>query len=317
MIKKMVSVFLLISLSSILLLGCTDYEAIQKSVVQAFAKEKEIKSYSFDGTAALKVDGSLAKTSNPLAAGLLGMLQQGEISWKGAANNEPAQMESTIKLTPAGGTASIEIPVLIKDNKMYFHIPALSAANEFYSIDLKAGSAAAAGNLQQAAGSLTEAVGLIVGSANAKWFNESKDPVNLADGTNGKKISINITDKNVKDFNALLQSKMPELADKLQAGGLIDANKAEAWKKAGGGQKVTVKAPGQIEFVIDEQGFIREQSCDLTITFAGENGAAEATNSIKLHQAYNNINQPPAFGMQVPSDAKPFEDVLKFLNPKK
>jgi hypothetical protein len=314
MLKKGFAVVMLFASIGLLLLGCTDYEAIQKSVMQGIAKQKEVKSYSFEGTAHVKIDSSSVKSTNPLTAGLIGTLTQSEISWSGAANADPAQLEASIKLTPTGGSAVIEIPVLIKDNKMYFHIPAISKDKQYYSIDLKAGGSVAAGNLQQAASSLSDAFGLIAGAAKPNWFEETKGSTKLADGSSGRKITLNITDKNVQEFNASLQTKLPEIADKLQASGLITANTALSWKKADGSQKLALKAPGKLEFVLDQQGFIREQSCELTVTIAGDNGST-ATHSITQRQSYNNINQPPAFSMQVPTDAKPFEDVLKLLKP--
>jgi len=313
MLKKWLAAAMLFASLSLLLVGCTDYEAIQKNVAQGIAKQNEVKSYSFEGTANIKLDGSSVASGNALTAGLIGMLSQSEISWKGAAQAEPAQLETTIKLTPTGGSTSIEIPVLIKDSKLYFHIPAISKDKQFYSIDMKAGGAAN-GNVQQAASSLSDAFGVIVNAAKPKWFEESKEPAKLEGGASGKTYTLGITDKNVQELNDLLLAKMPEIAGKLEASGLINAETAAAWKKTDGGQKLALKAPGKLTFTIDDKGFIREQTSELTIAVTGTDGKT-ATHTVSLQQRYNNINETPAFGMQVPSDAKPFEDVMKLIKP--
>jgi len=199
---------------------------------------------------------------------------------------------------------------------LYFHIPAISKGNEYYALDLGGASAGGTANLSQASSAFSDAVGILVGAAEPKWFEEDKNAAKLRDDSTGRRITMLITEKNVKAVNELIAAKQAEIADKLQAAGILSAADVESWKQADGKQRLEIKSPGKLGFVIDGQGFIREQEWELSISLIDKDGKS-STHDIAVKQAYDQLNQSQTFSMEVPKEVKSFDEILKLLNPKK
>jgi hypothetical protein len=303
------------------LTACTDNSKIKQTVEASISKQKEMKSYTFDGSTTLSISDALMKSPNPLTNGLLSLVRESTIEWKGISNIDPLQFQTDLKITPKGSTSPFAIPVLIKDSKMYFNMPALNkTTDEFYVIDLQQMSQntktpLTLDNLKNTSQLTTSLASLIFSGTDAKWYKQEKDPIKLKDGTSAKSISIELTTKNEKELNTMIQTKMPELITLLQNNGLIAADKAEQLKKAQS-SAVQILAPSKWNVAIDDQGFIRDESVDVNFSVTGADGKA-ANNHITLHQTYDAINQAPALTREVPKNVKNFDDVLKLINPAK
>ena len=86
----------------------------------------------------LAISDGLMKSANPLTNGLLSLIRESTITWKGISNVDPLQFQTDLRITPKGSTSPIDIPILIKDSKLYFNMPALNkTADEYYAIDLQ------------------------------------------------------------------------------------------------------------------------------------------------------------------------------------
>jgi hypothetical protein len=316
MIKKWVSLAVVTVMSTVLLTACTDNEQIKATVEQSLAKQKEIKSYQFTGSLGLQLSDSLLSSPQPLTNGLLSLVRDSTLHWNGSVQTDPMQFEADLKLTPKGASAGIEIPALIKDNKLYFNMPVISKPDEFYVIDMAEMSQGSQSpltpdslkNTSQVTHVLTT---LFFSDIDAKWLEQSKEPVTLKDGTSAKTITLEIIKKNEKELTTLFQSKLPELIDALQANGFIQAAQAEAWKN-GPLKSLQLTAPGKLTLTIDEQGFIRDQLVDLTFSVISASGNV-SSNHITLQQAADGLNQTLTFSKTIPEKVKSFKDVLKLL----
>ncbi|MFD0692770.1 hypothetical protein ACFQZT_01555 [Paenibacillus sp. GCM10027628] len=303
------------------LTACTDNTKVKEAALQALDKQKEMKSYTFEGSTTLGISDALMKSTNPLTNGLLSLVRESTIDWKGISNIDPLQFQTDLKITPKGSTSPFEIPVLIKDSKMYFNMPALNKTpDEYYAIDLQqmsqnSKSPLTLDSLKNTSQLTTSMAGLIFSGTDARWYKQEKDPVKLKDGSTATSINLEVTNKNEKEINTILQTKMPELINILQTNGLVTADKAEQMKKAQA-NVVQIHAPSKLSLAIDTQGFIRDESMDLNFSAAAADGKS-ADNHITLHQTYDAINAATALTKEVPKNVKNFDDILKLIAPAK
>ncbi|MBP1992814.1 hypothetical protein [Paenibacillus eucommiae] len=315
--KKWLSLSLAAVVSISMLTACTDNAKIKETVENSLAKQNEMKSYNFEGSAQLQLSEGLLSSTNPLVGGLLSLVRESTVDWKGAVSDEPLQMELDLKLTPKGTTSSIAIPTLIKDSKLYFNMPAINKPDEYYSVDLKQMSQDSKSplnldTLKNTPQVTTALLKLFVSGLDAKWFEEAKKPAKLTDGTSAKTITIEITKKNEEKVSALFQSKLPEFVQTLQTNGLLTADQADKLTKGQEAAKLTIQAPGKLVMLIDEQGFIRDQTLDLIFSVTNAGGQA-SSNQLLLHQTVDGINQPPVFTKEIPKNVKNFDDLLKLF----
>lgn len=316
MYKKWLSLSMVSLLGMAVLTGCTDNTKIKQMVEQSLAKQNEIKAYKFDGKATLQLGDGLLASSNPLLGGIISLVKESTIEWNGAANTEPLQFESDIKLTPKGTTSGITIPVLIKDSKLYFNMPAINKPDEFYSLDLQqmskdSKSPLNVDSLKNTSQVTTALANLFFDGMDANWYKEAKEPVKLKDGTSAKSVSIEITKKNENEITALLQSKLPEFVQTLQTNGMLSAEQADKFKN-GPAKSLKIHAPGKLTLAIDDQGFIRDELTEVnfSVTAAGGN---TSSSQLTLHESQDGINQPPVFTKEVSKNVKSFTDVLKLM----
>lgn len=299
--------------------GCTDDSKAKENMEQALAKQTEMKSYSFSGTADLKIDLPAPKEGqNPLTSTLLNMLLQSRLEWSGAASTDPVRFEADIKSTPAGSQTALELPVILKDNKLYLHIPMLNKTGEFYSMDMAelsklSGQASplSPDSLKGITKTTADAAKLAIADINPKWFKQT-DGTKLKDGTAAAAYRMDITDKNREEIEAALKAKLPQLADQLKTAGLLTGAQAEEWKTRSG--TFRLKAPGTVAAAVDEAGFIRELTVDLSASYQGSD-SKEHNTALKFTQAYDGINQEPKWSKQEPQNARPLSDILKLLMP--
>ncbi|WNR46419.1 hypothetical protein [Paenibacillus roseipurpureus] len=318
MMKKWITLTAISAISLVSLTACTDNTKVKETFQQSMDKQAEMKSYTFDGSTTLAISDGLMKSANPLTNGLLSLIRESTITWKGISNIDPLQFQTDLHVTPKGSTSPIDIPILIKDSKLFFNMPALNkTADEFYSIDLQKMSGSSSSplnadtlkNTPQVSSALSK---LLFEGIDAKWYKEAKEPVKLADGTSAKSIEVDVTAKNSKTINEQLHTKLPEFLSTLQTNGLLAADKVETLKK-NQFNSLTIKTPSSMKVAIDEAGFIRDQSLDLTFTVTVDGKALD--NHIVLHQTYDAINKSTPLTKEIPAKVKSFDDILKLLAP--
>ncbi|UKS30295.1 hypothetical protein LOZ80_15690 [Paenibacillus sp. HWE-109] len=320
MSKKWVTLTAVTAISLVSLTACTDNNKVKEALDQAISKQKEMTSYTFDGGTTLSISDGLLKSSNPLTNGLLSLIKESTIDWKGISNVEPLQFQTDLKITPKGSTSPFEIPILIKDSKLYFNMPALNKTpDEFYAIDMQqlsqtGKSPLSLDSLKNTSQLSTSLSNLVFSGMDAKWFKEAKEPTKLKDGSSAKSISVELTSKNEKEVNTALQAKLPEFIGTLQTNGFLTTEQADQFKKTQL-NGLQLKAPGKLVVAIDDKGFIRDQTIDINFTVTADGKAQD--NHILLHQSYEAINQASPLTKEVPKNVKSFNDILKLITPAK
>lgn len=309
-----------------MLTGCVDGKQLQQDAKTALQMQGEMKNYRFSGNADLQLDLDESKAADsPLTGGLIAMFTHGKLAWTGTAGTEPVRFEIDVKLNPNGSDKSIDFPLIIKDNKMYFNIPLLNQEDEYFEVDMEQLNKTAQGDKPFSPEGLLQTQRIsqvilshIIDAMNPKWFKEQS-------AKNGKEktITVEIQQDNVEEWMNALFDKLPLIVEELQNQGLVSAEKAGQIKKnivktkAEQLQKLLKKMqltkPGRIELTINEQGFVKEQLIQLDYTLTGEDGTA-SKHRIHLYNAVDEINRNPAFIKEVPDKVRPFEDLLKFIN---
>lgn len=300
--------------------GCSESTGKSKEMMDAaFAKQSEVKAFSFDGSATMNIQlPSAGQGKNPLTSALTGLFTQGNLEWKGAAAYDPVRLEADLKSTPKDSSTAMEFPVILKDNKLYLHIPLLNKQDDYFSIDMAElsgltgqGSSFTPESLKTITKTVADALHLVISNVDPKWFKEA-DGITLKDGSKAKVHRLEITEKNRQELEKAIRDKLPELGDLLKSTGLLNTEQTELFKKQSSG--FTLQAPGSVALAVDDAGFIRQLSADLSYSMNGADGRPGA-NSMKFQQSYNDINGSPAFTKDVPAKAQPLGDILKLLMP--
>lgn len=290
--------------------GCTDNTPLKQDMLQATAKQEQITSYRFSGSIELKADASLLGQASPMTTALFALLKDSKLEYSGLTDLPSSRMESDVKVTPAGA-ATTEVPILIKDSKLYFHMPPLNKPDEYMVLpmDSTKSQAASAASLKNTGRLTSDLSKKFWEGIDPKWLSSSKEATALPDGSTGKKITLTVNVKNEKAFSDNWNNAVPGLVDIMKTNGLASGALADTWSNTL--KQVKLKAPTTIEMVIDGQGFIRQQRWDLTFTSGG------STNENKLvwTQSLSELNQSPAFTKEIPAKQKSLEELLKLIKP--
>jgi hypothetical protein len=308
-----------------LLSACTEKTHYKQDVQTALTKQVEMKNYAFNGNADIELGNFIpkAKDSNPITTNLLSILQNSKLEFNGIVNTEPVQLEVDLKATPAAlPGAVLELPIILKDNKLYMNIPLLSQKDEYFAIDLtKLGATAdqksplspdSLKNVSQVASTISN---LFVGNMEEVWFKKATAVATLKDGSKASTISVEMDEKNKAALSTILQTKLPEMMTALSTSGILSAGQAESLKQLNF-KNIQIESPSSLVLTMDEAGFIREQQIKLTFSMPDGTGAI-ASHHFFLNQSYEQINKSPKFTKAIPQKIKPFEDILKQLAPKK
>ncbi|TDF96702.1 hypothetical protein [Paenibacillus piri] len=296
----------------LLVTGCTDNKQLKTDLLQAVHKQEEIKSYRFTGSIELKADASLLGQASPFAAALFAILKDSKIEYDGISAMEPSRLETTLKVTPSGGSA-IDIPVLIKDSKLFFHMPALNKDDEYMMLPVQPKTPGTdSGNTEplKNTGRLSSAIQQqLLDGIDPNWLQPSKEPVTLADGTSAKQITLTITGKNEQALSENWDKSLPGLIELFKTNGLASGSSLDVWQAAL--KQIKFRAPTSVTILIDKDGYIHEQKWDVAFT----SGASTNENHLVWKQSLTDINQNPAFTKDIPAKQKSLDELLKLTKP--
>jgi hypothetical protein len=288
----------------LLVTGCSDNVKIKEEVLEALHKQADIYSYTFAGRSELKLDDTFPLSdTNPLTASLLHSLTNSNMEWSGAVSLNPLRMESKLMLTPTGGKALPEIPVILNNNKLYMQIPLLNPNNEYISVDLSA----AASGLTLSSQTYARWIEGWLTSIEAKWFKRMED---TEEDNYPHWASIAITESNAKVLSALLQSKLLEWCDELLKQKLITKSQADGFKNKWSHTTLALQAPGYIRTSVRKDGFLEELQADIHFVLL-ENGKTSREQILKFNNKWGEINQVPSFTQEIPANALPIDEILK------
>jgi hypothetical protein len=317
-------IILSVLLLGVLLTGCKEATHYKLDAQASITKQAEMKNYVFSGKADIDLGNLIPQTKdgNVITANLLGILQNSSIEFNGVASTEPVQLEVDLKATPAAIGTALDLPIILKDNKLYMNIPLLSQKDEYFAIDLtKLGtstdpkSALSPDSLKNVSQISSNISKLIMDDMQEEWFKKSKNELTLPDGSKATTLAIEADDKNKAVLSTTFQSKLPQIISTLQSNGILSKGQADKLNQTNF-QSVQIEIPSSISLTIDGDGFIREQQIKLTFSIKDATGTT-ATHHLNLTQTYDQINKNPAFTKEIPTNIKPFEDIIKLLAPKK
>ncbi|HEX7056974.1 MAG TPA: hypothetical protein VF260_07225, partial [Bacilli bacterium] len=163
--------------------------------------------------------------------------------------------------------------------------------------------------VKQTSQAITAFMKISLDAMDPKWFrHENEDSAN--DGLNRITAEIKPADwgKFVASATAgLLQTQANATADQPFRGQLPLKDWAELLKGS------ELQQPAVLKLAIDEEGFVRKENVFLALNLPPKDGK---TRSMMLDLALqtDDINQNPAFTMEIPTNTKPFADVLRLLN---
>jgi hypothetical protein len=301
------------AIAMLLLGGCeSEGKKLQQELAAILSQEQQLSNYRFSGSAQLSLPAG-AWGGGPFARELLSLAQDIAMEWRGTAYTEPQQVEAAITLKTASSAASTAIPVLIKDNKLYFHIPQLNEQDEYFSWDLPEPGLAAAYD----AHALSAAVGRhLVAHLQPRWFKEG--------GTNPdhpfpRSVAIEIPQKDAQELLSSVKSALPEMIAELQEQHSYWVKPLETLQRqlnssewAESEKRLKLSEPAVLAFTFDEAGTIIRRQFKMDFRLPNENGESEAYR-IHFDHRLEQINEDPPLTESVPEKVLSLEKVLEQL----
>lgn len=313
--RKFTVIITLLSTIGLALTGCTDNTQVKQDLLQAVSKQEEIVNYRFQGSFELKADASLLGQASPVTATLFALLKDSKMEYKGVSSLEPSRMETSLTVTPNGGSA-LTVPVIIKDSKLFFHMPPLNKQDEYMVLPIQTRLPAAPGGnspddpLKNTGHLTADLTKQLLNGIDPKWLVSSKDPVTLADGTPVKSITIEVNKKNEQAFNDYLKANVvPGLMNTLKTNGLTNAATLDSVTASL--QQLKLRVPSTINLRIDNDGYIREQTWSLAFT----TGTSTNENKLVWTQTLSDLNKNPAFTQETPTKQKSLDELLRMVKP--
>lgn len=303
-LRKMLPL-LLLGCFLFLAVGCTDHEQLKQDLLQAASKQEQVQSFRFSGEANLQLDAALFQGAQPMTAAMLGLFKESTIQYEGMISlTERARMEATFTMTPKGAASPIVLPVLLKDNKMYLHLPAINQTDEYMMFPIEN----IQGKSNPTSGSAFGINVKLLEGIDSKWLEPGSKDELQSNGEPAKRITLTVNEKNLTEVSKQLSTVLPSILNDLTAGGLSSADQTERFKSFA--EQWSIAAPSSISTTIDEQGFIREQSGKLSFT---AKNSGKTVSVIEWTQKIDDVNQPPNFTKEVPKQVKNLQDILRLL----
>jgi len=316
---------ILLTILATAVVGCGNGEELKLEVQQALANHTEMNTYRFSGSADLNLEDPTPDAgANPLTSGMKAMFTNGQLAWEGVASVEPVRMELALKLTPSNSNQPIEIPMLIQDNKMYLHIPAINEPEQYYEIDLvelsqlsKSENPLTSEQLGGAGQLFSSIFHDVVSAVEPKRFEDMK-----TDETDLKSIEITLEQKHIEEVIDIWFTALPGIINQLNVAGYIQPQTLEDWEQKLNQtnyeswierkEDITLNQPLSLRMTIDEDGFMRESHMIVDMTVMGEDKTTK-TWAVDVVNRYDDINQNPPFTQPIPKNVKPFTDILEFM----
>ncbi|OGX61640.1 MAG: hypothetical protein A2189_09955 [Paenibacillus sp. RIFOXYA1_FULL_44_5] len=302
--KKAATIFavLIMLIAAFSTTGCGQRISIKQNMEKALEKQETAQTYHFTGKANISIQPVNASGANsPLTETLLQMLSTHTLTWAGAYSKPDNHMEVQLHLPAGNGSSTpIDIPLLMKDNNMYIHLPVLNEKDEYMIIPL---------NNQNTSNSLVNSGQLLMQTMNALL--ESVDENNFSqqktesDETNYK---LTISEKQQQKIAADWSKALPGIIEKYVQAGLLQKDFAQKNSNL----KINLTKPGSLQIIVDPEGWILEESMDIQgELLTGEKKAADF--NINYQTNFDKLNQQPEFELAIPTKTKPLTEIMKFI----
>lgn len=283
--------------------GCTEKENLKQKMQDALQKQAGIQSYHFSGNIEISLGTASFPAENVLTSALYALIKESTLKWNGKTSLETARLEADFSLFPKGVTSPINLPLLLKDNKLMFQLPIINFDDEYYEADLSQTNSAAFNEATQ----LTYVVlASLINEMEQKAFVNKKETT----GTYAQTISLQISDNNKVAASHALQSGLSQYVENLVEAGVITKQQAATLLPLQQ-LNLTIASSSVVEFSLDETGYIRQISMNLSVSTTGKDG--QDMHRINLTQNFDHINESLQFTKEIPTNLRSFNDVLQFL----
>jgi hypothetical protein len=327
---KQVKMMTALLLSLLLLAACSPSLEPKEALQEALTKQISLTSYEFEGEGqfSFQLPDELAE-GDPTAAMIIGALKDSKLSWKGAYQQEPFQMEMTLNLATNvnGMSMNFEVPVLIDKEIVYFKIPILTQdqyvsmnLNELAEMSGETTNPFSAEEMKKSQELATKFQGIVLNSLPTELFNrgELTNEVTLPSGKVEDLVSVKITEKDIKPvLIKLIGEAGPQILDLLVEQKLMTAEEATEAKESINPDEINAAVDTfqesfkihtfQLDTYLDDQGQIRVQDISLNADFSSE--GQTGVMDIKITGKMNNLNGIPTFKLTVPAEG----DTIPFL----
>lgn len=296
---------LLLSLS-LILSGCVDRGRLKAEVLDAVLKHENVRSYRFSGTLELSVPAG-AEPREP-ASGLGSLLPAvGTYSWQGVASFDPPRAEAEIHLA-APNREPARIPVFIQHSRLVFSLPG-AGGDRHFAVDLdglaKRRGLEGASPLSGAGARFARAMAAFVEALDTARFDEPAD----TDG--GRRIVASFGEGESEAFGRFLDAALPAAKAALSAY-LPEEDPGSGPLEGAARSGYELRGPAVFTFDLNEDGYLEQFRAEVRVAWRREDGTTGGVN-VRLVSRHDDINADPPFGLEMPEDAIPFNDLLNLL----
>lgn len=288
-------IFILFSL----LVGCKADEQLDDTVKtelqQILALQADINNYQFQGSADLQIDATqFISGDNPLTASFVSNLLNSTITWHGTVQSDPEQLEMDLVIAPQGLATTIEIPIIIKDSKLYFRIPLIQAdETEHFIVELNEET------LQQGSSLWSDTAYSILNAISPQWY-ERLDQQST--------IRISLTEDNHSEIFTSFFEILPAIIEQWEDSRLLSVEQSTELQNSISVaaeefiQSIVIDEPGQLSITWNDQNYITLYSLQLFIS----------NHAIDIHHTIKNVNEAPSFVKEIPTEdvLRPFQDIF-------
>src|SRR5690606_29812649 len=95
---------------------------------------------------------------------------ESKVTWTGVSDADQARMEIQLEATLKNLPQSVDVPLIMKDNKMYFSIPSMTQDGEFFSLTSK--------KLKLPGETIAKSLSMIVDSVDSSWLDKDDNKKN-------------------------------------------------------------------------------------------------------------------------------------------
>jgi|GEM_PF-1678489 hypothetical protein len=290
--------------------GCGKGHKLKDELIESLESGQAVDYYRFHGNAELNLRANAEATPSSPADALIPSLTRAGYRFHGAVDGTAGRWEMNLDIQQASSDASLSLPMMLAENRLYFTLPIPGLSETFWEVRLA--DIASDADPFSAGRSLSAILRLIASDMDARWFDEPDGDSDL------RRIRLRIDNGNVKDVMDVLADRAPDIKRELDGAGLMHDALARWLDRIGGKEAkearntLRIERPGGLTFMLDAQSRLVGYALEL----AWRRDEKAEPESVSLEYRVEPLEQPPAFQWEPPANPRPFTDILDLLVPR-
>lgn len=285
--------------------ACTPKGAVLKEeLLAALDKQSELRSFRFQGTAALSIPGmNRDEGGSRVPAALLGST----LSWKGTADLGQNRMELELSVRPEDSGVAFSFPLVLHENRLYFRLPVYGKESADWFLEFPGNERA---SLAESGLALADLMKLAVQPLGPEFF---ETPGRT--GETEKRIRIPVEQDRLPELLASVGPEVPAMLDLLVSSGLVTEEQANRWsghlesgELAERLKGLRLDEPGGITFTLNGDGFITAYEFRLNARLEGN---PDERFEIQWTGRLDDLNQPQEFQREIPDEALSLNELFE------